>query len=430
MSKIDKLYESKFMQKLQSSGNKLASNKVFSAISSGMMGSMGLIMAGAIFMIIATLLNLFKICEITDPLYVWLTTPYNMTMGVLSAAVAFMVGYSYAKSLNMKAVVNGIVTMVLFLLVSSPVQTVTLADGSTMNVLDSTYLGGTGLFTALILPIIAIKIIHFCETHNIAIKMPEVVPQFLADSFSSMIPLIINIILWHGLNTLIKSIFTVPLPAAVMGIISIPLSGLVSVPGMFILVFLSLLLWSFGIHGSAVVFIVIMAPMIQYISGNADLVAAGKEPVFSAVALFGVAACCGGTGNVLPLALMCARSKSQQLKAVGKAGLIPAIFNISEPMAFGVPIMYNPVMAIPFILNPLITMPIVYAGYSIGFFKPGYIMFMAVLPVFAQEFLRTMAWQNLFIPVIAFIIGTVIYYPFFKVYERQLCEKEAESEAL
>ena len=356
MSKIDKLYESKFMQKLQSSGNKLASNKVFSAISSGMMGSM----AGAFFMIIATLLNLVGICEITDPLYVWLTTPYNMTMGVLSAAVAFMVGYSNAKSLNMKAVVNGIVTMVLFLLVASPVQTVTLADGSTMNVLDSTYLGGTGLFTALILPLIAIKIIHFCETHNIAIKMPEVVPQFLADSFSSMIPLIINIILWHGLNTLVKSIFTVPLPAAIMGIISIPLSGLVSVPGMFILIFLCLLLWSFGIHGTGVVYVVLMAPMIQYISGNADLVAAGKEPIFSAVALFAAAACCGGTGNVLPLALMCVRSKSQQLKAVGKAGLIPAIFNISEPMAFGVPIMYNPVMAIPFILNPLIILPIMY----------------------------------------------------------------------
>ncbi len=427
MSKLDNLYQSKPMQKLQEWGGKMQTNKAFSAISGGMMSTMSLILAGAVFMILATLLNLVGVCETTDSLYVWLTMPYNMTMGILSVAVAFSVGYAYSKNLEMKgAMANGIVTMVLFLMVVSPVKTVTLADGSTMSALDTTYLGGTGLFTALILPLIAVKIIDLCQKRHVTIKMPEVVPQFLTDSFATLIPLVINVILWHGLNTLCEMVFTTSLPGAIMGLLSIPLGALVSVPGMFVLIFICQLTWSFGIHGTAIVYIVIMAPMIQYMAGNAELVAAGQAPIFAPVALFGAAACCGGTGNVLPLAVLCLRSKSQQLKAVGKAGVVPAVFNISEPMAFGTPIMYNPIIAIPFILNTLILVPVLYLGYAVGFFQPAYIMIMTALPVFLQEFMGTMAWQNLFIPAVAFVIGILVYAPFVKIYDRQLCEKEAQ----
>ena len=429
MAKMDKLYESKAMQKLQEGGQKLSSSKVFGAISGGMMGSLGLIMVGAVFTIVATLLSMTGLVQTTDALYLWLTMPYNMTMGIISVAISFMIGAVYAKSLGMKSMANGVVSMVLFLLVAAPVQTVTLASGATMQVLDSTYLGGTGMFTAILVALISTRITKFCEDRHWVLKMPEVVPQFLQDSFSSIIPLGINVLLWHGLNTLVQSVFTVPLPMAIMAILSLPLSGLVSVPGMFVMALVAMLLWSFGIHGTMVLYVVIMAPMMQYVANNAQLVASGQAPVFSAIALFGALACCGGTGNVLPLAVLCARSKSQQLRAVGKAGIVPALFNISEPVVFGAPIMYNPILAIPFILNPLVIMQLLYLGYMVNFFKPAYILIMTVLPVMAQEFFGSMAWQNLLIAPLAFVVGFIIYYPFFKVYERQLCEKEVEEAA-
>lgn len=424
------LYESKAMAKLQEWGGKLQTNRALNAISSGMMSAMAIILAGAIFTILATILNLVGVIQTTDALYTWLSTPYSMTMGILSVVVSFAVGYIYSNNLELKgSLANGIVTMILFLLVAAPVQKVTLEGGSTMSVLDTTYLGGTGLFTALIIPLVSVKIIELCKKHHVYIEMPDAVPQFLSDAFATLVPLVICIVLWHGLNTLAKSVFTVVLPGAIAGLISIPLTPLMSLPGMFVLGFVCMLLWSLGIHGSMVLSPVIMAPMIQFYSTNAELVASGQPAVFAPIALYGVMSCCGGTGNVLPLAVLCMRSKSEQLKAVGKAGIIPAVFNISEPMTFGTPIIYNPVIAIPFILNVLISMLVTYLLFAVNFYQPGYILIMTQLPIILQSFMPSMAWQNLFMAPIAFVIGILVYLPFVKVYDRQLCEQEAAAKA-
>lgn len=426
---FDKLFESKPVQKLQELGGKLQTNKVFSAISGGMMGTMNLILAGAVFTIISTLLNLAGILETTDPVYQWLQLPYNMTMGIMAIAVAFGVAYSYTKNLDMKGeVANGFVSMFLFIMVCAPVQQITKADGSAASMIDTTFLGGTGMFTALIMPIIVVQIIKFCQDHNVTIKMPDSVPPFLSDSFATLIPLVINIVLWLGINTLLTNTIGTNLPGAVMGILSVPLSALISGPGMIVLVFIAMLFWSLGIHGTAIVYIVIMAPMIAAYQTNAALVAAGNAPVFDPVFLFAGAACCGGTGNVLPLAIHCLRAKSQQLKAIGKAGVIPAVFNISEPMAFGTPIMYNPIICIPFILNAVITTALVYVGFLVGFFQPPHILIMTALPIFFTEFLTSLAWQNLFIPVIGFIVGFICYAPFVKIYDKQCLENEKAAE--
>ena len=430
MSKLDTMFESKAMVKLQEFGGKLQANKVFSSISSGMMGTMNLILAGAVFTIVATMLNLFGVLETTDPLYQWLQMPYNMTMGTMAIAAAFGVAYTYTKNLGMKGeVANGFVAMFLFLMVCAPVQTVELADGSTMNALDTSFLGGTGLFPALILPIIVVRIIKFCQDHNVTIKMPDSVPPFLADSFATLIPLVINIVLWCGLNTLIGNVMGTNLPGAVMGILSIPLAALISGPGIIVLALLCMLFWCFGIHGTGIVFIVLIAPMMAAYQTNAALVAAGSAPVFDPVFLWDAVASCGGTGNVLPLAVLCLLARSKQLKAIGRAGVIPAVFNISEPMAFGVPIMFNPIICIPFILNVLVSALIVWAGYAIGFFQPPYVLILTSLPIFLQNFLASLAWQNLLIPVICFVVGMICYAPFVKAYDKQLLEQEQAAEA-
>lgn len=428
---FENLYESKPMQKLQEFGGKMQANKVCNAITGGMMGVMSMILAGAVFMVIATLLNLAGIVQTSDAIYQWLNTPYNMTMNILSVAVAFSVGYAYSKNLELGGTMaNGIVTMVLFLLVAAPMQTVTLAgdEAATMTVLDTSFLGGTGLFTALIMPIISVRIIKFCQDKHITLRMPDSVPQFLQDSFAALVPLVINIVLWHGLNTLCEMAFTVTLPAAIMGLLAAPLAALVNGPAIILLVIICMLLWSVGIHGTGVVYTVLLPVIIQATAANAELVAANQAPVFAPVFLFGVIATCGGTGNMLPLAIMCTRAKSEQLRAVGKAGLVPAIFNISEPMAFGVPVMYNPLIAIPFVINVVITVLIVWVFYAIGFFQAPYILILTALPIFLANFANSMAWQNLLIVPIAFVVGWLVYYPFFKMYDKQLLEQEQGSQ--
>jgi PTS system cellobiose-specific IIC component len=91
--------------------------------------------------------------------------------------------------------------------------------------------------------------------------------------------------------------------------------------------------------------------------------------------------------------------------------------------------MYNPLMAIPYILVPLVTMLLVWVGYAIGFFQPSYINLMTLMPLFVGEFLTSLAWQNLFIPIVGLVVGLLIYYPFFRVYDKQLVEQEAAAKA-
>ena len=183
-------------------------------------------------------------------------------------------------------------------------------------------------------------------------------------------------------------------------------------------------LWIFGIHGSMVVVMAIMPVMMQNVMANGAAVAAGQAPVFYATALFGALGCAGGSGNTLPLVLMGLRSKSEQLRAVSKVALIPGIFNINEPVTFGYPVMYNPILAIPYIFGTVLTALVVWLGYVIGFFQPAYIMLMTAMPLGVGEFLGSLAWQNILIPVVGIVVNGLCYFPFFKAYEKQLVEKE------
>jgi PTS system cellobiose-specific IIC component len=286
-----------------------------------------------------------------------------------------------------------------------------------------------GIFTAILVSIISVRIAYFCEKKQIAVKMPDVVPQFLADSFTSLLPFLFNVLFWLAVSTSISTYMHTTLSALITQLLATPLAAINSVPGMLLVLFLACFMWFFGIHGTLVVFSALMPLSFQVLATNAAAVAAGQEPVFYPVALLGALACAGGTGNTLSLALMGLRSKSEQLRAVSKVALVPGIFNINEPVTFGVPIMYNPIMAIPYILNPILTGLVLWLGYSVGFFKPAYIPIMSVMPLGVGEFLGALAWQNLLIPVVGIVVSGLCFYPFFKVYEKQLAEKEAAARA-
>lgn len=430
MSKLDKMFESPFFVKLQEWGGKVQSNKVISAISNGMMSIMSLVIAGAAFMILATLLDIAGVLETTDQVYHWLCVPYNMTMGLISLPIAFAVGYSYSKNLGMKgALANGLVTMVLFLMVAAPVQSVDV-NGSATNMIPTSFLGGPGIFVAMFLPIISVRIIKFCKDKNATIKMPDSIPPYLVDSFANIIPLVICLILWQGLSVLCQvAMGGATLPALIMGILGIPLSGLTSIPGMFVLLAISMLCWGLGLHGQGIVSVVTLPAMMAAYGTNAELVAAGQATEFAPIFLFMSATAAGGAGNMLSLAACCLRAKSERLRAVGKAGVVPAIFNISEPMIFGTPVMYNPIIAIPMVLNSLLCMGLIYVGFAVGFFQNPYILMLTPLPVGLATFLSSMAWQNIFIPVLCFVVGVVCFWPFVRMYDKQcLADEQAADE--
>ncbi len=236
-------------------------------------------------------------------------------------------------------------------------------------------------------------------------------------------------------------------------VIATPLSYLVSPLGMIVIVTVFCLSWFFGIHGGSVVFTAIMPIYIGAYATNAELASAGQplvfhpiflygcltilggsgntlplcigQPlVFHPIFLYGCLTILGGSGNTLPLCIMGLKSKSKQINAVAKASFVPGLFNINEPAIFGFPIMYNPILLIPFVLNSLVVMLFMYIAYTFEWMSYPSVLIMTTLPVGIQQFMSTLDWRNVVFVLLMFPIVFAIWFPFFKVYERQCIAKE------
>lgn len=431
MSEKKSFFDSKFMKGLQHFGEKLGANRFFASIQAAFMQCMAVIMVGAISEIVATVPALFGLWTNTSTIYQVLYAPYQLTFNMLSVWFLLFFSYNYAKAKGLKSPTGACVTaIVCFLILAAPATTYTLASGATVTALDISYMGGTGLFVAIIVGGVSVAITNFCVKKNIVIKMPDVVPPFLADGFSAILPLLFNVIISQAVASLL-SIATggaMSFPLLITYVLSIPLSAVFnSVPGMLLLALFACLLWCFGIHGTMVAYIACMSVMLSVLTENANIYATTLDPSqvpFQPILLFGYLACCGGTGNTAGLAILCMRSKSKQLNAVGKAAIVPVFFGINEPITFGVPIMYNPIMAIPYILTPIVVILLAWVGYITKFLQPSFIAVGGLMPMGVGEFFGSLSIKNAIFPYLMIIVSYLIYLPFFKAYEKQLIAKE------
>ncbi|MFC6200496.1 PTS sugar transporter subunit IIC [Lactiplantibacillus nangangensis] len=430
---MERFFNSSFMSGLQKFGQKLGSNKFVTALQAAMMSLMGILMVGAIFQILMSVLGptMLGVLKADSTIFEYLNIPYQFSMQTLSIWVVLFLAFHYAKNLKMQVpIMNAINALFAFFLVAG-----TLIFSKTGTSINMTYLGAQGMFIGFVVVFISVRIEKFCLAKDIRIKMPDVVPQFLQDGFSSILPLFFNALIFLSASYLvdIMSAGKYTITSGFMALLSAPLSALTSTVGIFILCIFGAILWTFGIHGTMILIPIVMPLLIQAITSNAALHAAGQPGVFYPIMLFPYMAIVGGAGNTLPLALLSLRSKSKQLSAVGKISAIPGWFRINEPMTFGIPIMYNPIMSIPYILNVPVVMLCALLLFKIGFFVPSWIVITALLPMGFGSYLSTLSWRNALGDYLMIIPSTLIWYPFFKVYEKQLIQKEqevAEAEAI
>ena len=413
------LFENPVILKLQAMSQRAAANKFVSSLTTGMLSMLGPIMVAAVCQVICALGTMFGLFTAESAVYGYIYGPYHFIMDLLGLWVTTLIGYNYAKALDMKLpLATAIDTAIVFVLTCA-----TFADGT----LSTTYLSSTGMFVGFVVAFAVVRIEKLCFDKNLRIPMPDVCPPSLVNSFSVIIPLGINVIIFQGLNAAISvvSAGALTFPSALMALIIMPLSALTSLPGIFLLCFISLVMWCFGIHGG-ITYPVIMASLMDAVSTNAALVASGQDPVFAPVLLYGAMAAIGGTGCTFPLVLLSLRAKSEQLRAVSKVAVVPACFSITEPVIFGMPIMYNPILCIPFVLNTMVVMLLFYLGYMFGIITPPYIMIMAVLPIGLGDYMGSMNITNAIYTYLLIIPSMLIWYPFFKVYDNQLYASEQE----
>lgn len=357
-----------FLEKyLSPIGAKLGNQRHLQALANGMMMTLPLLVIGSIFMIIANPpINMDTVDLNTTNVLIrflinwkeWATTynsqilaPYNMTFGLLGLMTAFAVAYSLAKSYKMNAAICGIMNMSIFLLVCSEVVPTTVegVNGITTNYLDS-----NGLFVALILSFVTVEITRFIETKGIKIKFPDSVPSMVGNFVNSLLPLLVNIIIIYGINLMLISATGKTLPEMIMSILTPAINVGNNVWVYALIIMFSNILWFLGINGTTVVFPIVFMIGLNGTAANAEAIAAGASAVTSMNLQLFRYAMLGGAGGTLGLIILMWKSKSAKFRSLARISVVPGVCSINEPITFGVPMVFNPILGIPYILIPSI----------------------------------------------------------------------------
>ncbi|EOS8057641.1 PTS sugar transporter subunit IIC [Enterococcus hirae] len=420
-------------QKIMPVANRIGTQRHMTAIRKGIIATMPLTIVGSFFTILLNI-PIESVAAVIEPYRQILDIPFRYTIGILALYATFGIASSLAKSYKVDSLTAGILALMSFLIVAAPpTQVLEDLEGITAGrYINIANLGSGSLFGAIVTAIISVEIYRFFIEKKITIKMPDGVPPQVTNSFVALIPgAVILIFFW-----VIRHMLGFDLNGFLSELL-MPLKGILAGNSLFgglLTVFLICFFWVLGIHGPA-----IMGPVIRpfwdiSIAENIDAFNAGANahnmPNIFTEQFLQWYVWIGGAGTTLALVVLFMFSKSKYLKSLGRLSILPGLFNINEPMIFGAPIVMNPVLGIPFILAPLVTTTLSYVLTVSGLIP----MMTARLPFAIPSLIA--AWMSTNWSVAAgvlvianFLITLAIYYPFFKVFEKQQLAREAEEQA-
>lgn len=286
-------------------------------------------------------------------------------------------------------------------------------------ILVSSNLGAGGMLNALVSGYLTAVVFNLFASHSF-FKEDSSLPSFVITWFDSIIPwtlcLLFGITLTFTLKfDLIEAIRSLLLPISTFS---------QSFGGFLLVILLILFMYSFGISAW------IIYPLLSLIwmegqNANVALVAQGLEA--SNIHTYEVFQMCfiGGQGATLTLCIFMAfLARSKRVKTVGRAALIPSIFNINEPVVYGAPVAFNPTLMIPFWVAGLANALIVWVAFASGFCAVPIEPFRMTMPSILYAPLALKSITGLILHLVCFVVTGLIYYPFFKVYDKQCCLEE------
>lgn len=411
--------------------SKFASLRYMRALKSGFMVIMPLTIIASVFLLITD----FPItgypefmAKIFGPEWdSFLSPAYRATFDMMGILLAGTIAYKLAESDEVDPLPVMIISIVAYVIVTP--KFVTAESGEVINkVLPMAWLGTKGVITAIIMSITSTEIYRFIVKKNLVIKLPENVPPMVYKSFFSLVPGVIVV----AFALLVNGIFLTmgkSMHEFIYDILQVPLQGLTASPiAITIVAGLNGFLWWFGIHPTVVNSIV--NPLLNANSvENLELFKQGALTLENAnigtIQMIDQFATIGGAGMTIGLVLaMLVVAKSQRMKMLSKLSTVPAVFNINEPIVFGLPIIMNPLMLIPITLAPIVSVLIAYGAIVIGFMNPfnGVVAPWPTPPIFSGFLVS--GWQGAVVQVVAIIAAFAIYYPFVLALDKQYRAEE------
>lgn len=405
---------------------KLNNNRYLTALRDGFMVALPVIIFGSIFVVIANFPFLDRL--LGEEAY----AAYQNALGPASAATLSLmglfvivgIGYKLTEHYGGQAIYGGVVAIASFLILTP--QTVEKVTGA----IPTSSLGAQGLFLGIFTAIISAELYRFFVNKNWVIKMPAGVPEAVSRSFSSLIPIGLTLTFFLLVRILFSYTPYETVQNFIYTVIQQPLTKLGSGLGATIVaVILIQIFWFFGLHGQIIVNTVFDPIWYALNDENFQAFQAGRElpnvitKQFIDTFLVGM----GGSGMTLAVVILIFLiGRSRQVKELGKLGGPPGIFNVNEPITFGLPIILNPLALIPWILAPVVVTVITYFAMASGLVpKPAGIIVPWTTPIGISGFLATgNAWQGAVLQIFNLLVVMAIWWPFLKIIDKSYYEKE------
>ena len=412
--------------------SKMSSQRHLLAIRDSFIVTMPLVMAASVMVLLNALIfsnaTVQRILDLS-PLAELASIVNNGTMSILAIIVCYNIGWNLATHYIQTGVIDdpsfspvhaGILSTAVMFILMPLSSTVTLMDGNTAEatgVFLQSLTSSSGLATAMIAALVSTELfIKLAKMKSFKIRMPEGVPPAVATSFNSLVPEIVVILFFSVVVFTLNHTTGLNVPQLIELAIQTPLKAFVlSVPGILFLQFFSDFLWVFGMHGSSILSPIRQAPLLQSIQENMDAFSVGKEipniitePFTNAFGLI------GGGGCILPLVIAILwASKRQEQRSIAKFGLTTCLFNITEPIMFGLPVVMNPIYMIPCAIIPSINLVIAYAATSLGIISKTVAAAPWITPPVIQSFIATGGdIRAAVLTVVLIILDVFLFLPF------------------
>ncbi|HHK2115015.1 TPA: PTS lactose transporter subunit IIBC [Streptococcus pneumoniae] len=418
----------KQIEKHQELFQRISANIYLTAIKDGFLTAMPVILFSSLFILCAAIPPLVGI-KLPESFETWLWKIYDYSMGIVGLLVAGTTARCLAGSMNRKMpsgkIINE-VSVMLASIVSFLLLAVTKMDGA----FQGDFFGTKGILSSFVAAFITVNVYKFCVIKDITIKMPKEVPGSISQNFRDVFPFSFSVFFAAIIDIATRYYLNVPFAEVFSKILSPVFQGAETYLGLSIIWFLVPFFWFVGVHGPSVVKPGLAAALYGNTEANLELFRNGQHPFHALTENFGnFVGELGGTGAtfIVPI-IFILFMKSKQLKAVGKASIVPVMFAVNEPLLFAAPIVLNPYFLIPFCLAPIVN--VILGKFFISVL--GMNGYMHVLPWATPgpigNLMSTHFQPISFVfTVLLLVVDFIIYYPFCKAYDKVLLSEETKN---
>lgn len=306
----------------------------------------------------------------------WFNAANYATLNFFTVAAVVLIGLELGRLNKQEGFMPGIIALCSFVSCLPSVVQVTHNDVviDVSGVIGKDYTASRGLFLGIVIALISVEIYtKLVNSGALKITMPDSVPSNVANSFNVLFPSMATVLICALFNFITTKAFGMSLYTIIYTFLQTPLEKVMQgLPGLLILMLVAQVFWSIGIHGNQIIKPVRDPLLNAAILANTDLVGQGITEISKLniinMSFWDTYMSLGGSGCTIGLLIaIFLFSKRGDYRAIAKLETAPAIFEINEPMTFGLPIVLNPLLVLPFIITPLVTGTFAYLMTKIGF---------------------------------------------------------------